>query len=113
MDQKLRVFCLSMLAASLMPAFALAQQPPDSKSQTAQPTEQRDAKACSKQRTTVGSAGDLKIEQQPSSLSDHLASTDGVICPPARIDPDISVRTPDGGAMRVIRPDDDPNVRPK
>src|SRR5262249_44315875 len=113
MKQHSLVFCLAILGASPLPALAFAQQPPQSKSQAAQPTEQRDPKACAQERTTVGSAGDLKMEEKPGSLSQQLANSDGVICPPARVDPDINAPTPKGGSMQVIRPDDNPDVRPK
>ncbi len=109
MTRHFRVLCL-MIAASA-PAAAFAQQPPESKSETAQPTEQRDPKACAQQRTTVGEAGDLKMEQKPGSLSQQLANSDGVICPPAKIDPDIGAPVPKGGAIQEIHPDD-PTVRP-
>ncbi len=112
MTRYLHVLCLAVLAASVTPIAAFAQQPSQSKSDTAQPTEQRDSRACSQQRTTVGAAGDLKMEQKPGSLSQQLANSDGVICPPARIDPDIGAPVPKGGAIQEIHPDD-PTVRPK
>jgi hypothetical protein len=50
------------------------------------------------------------------SLSDKLARTDGVICPP-NVDPDIRAPTPDAGKTPVIpppgSPGGDPTVRPK
>lgn len=52
-------------------------------------------------------------------LSDKLARSDGVLCPPGNVDPDIRAPTPDTGAgkMPVIpppgSPGGDPNVRPK
>ncbi|HEY4405041.1 MAG TPA: hypothetical protein VGN55_10325, partial [Xanthobacteraceae bacterium] len=50
------------------------------------------------------------------TLSDKLAQTDGVICPP-NVDPDIRAPTPQGGTMPVIpppgSPGGDPTVRPK
>ena len=50
------------------------------------------------------------------SLSDKLARTDGVICPP-NVDPDIRMPTPDAGNTPVIpppgSPGGDPTVRPK
>lgn len=49
-------------------------------------------------------------------LSQDLAASKGVICPPA-IDSNIAKPPPDGGAMRVIpppgSPGGDPNVQPK
>ena len=50
------------------------------------------------------------------SLSEKLARTDGVICPP-NVDPDIRLPTPDAGRTPVIpppgSPGGDPSIRPK
>lgn len=55
-------------------------------------------------------------ETTGESLSDKLARTDGVICPP-NVDPDIRAPAPGGGRTPVIpppgSPGGDPNVRPK
>jgi hypothetical protein len=51
------------------------------------------------------------------NLSDKLARTDGVICPPPNVDPEIRAPTPDAGRTPVIpppgSPGGDPTVRPK
>jgi hypothetical protein len=56
---------------------------------------------------TTGSGG---------NLSDKLARSDGVICPPD-VDPDIKAPAPGGGKTPVIpppgEPGGDPNVQPK
>ena len=50
-------------------------------------------------------------------LSDQLAASKGIICPPAGIDPQIQQRPPEGGTMKVIpppgSPGGNPNVQPK
>jgi hypothetical protein len=50
-------------------------------------------------------------------LSERLADSKGVICPPAGIDPEIRKPPPEGGALRVIpppgSPGGDPSVQPK
>jgi hypothetical protein len=50
-------------------------------------------------------------------LGDKLARSDGVLCPPSGVDPDIHAPTPDTGNTPVIpppgSPGGDPNVRPK
>jgi hypothetical protein len=50
-------------------------------------------------------------------LGDKLARTDGVICPPADIDPDVQRPAPRSGTMPVIpppgSPGGDPAVQPK
>ena len=59
---------------------------------------------------TVG--GDSK-----GTLSDQLAASRGIICPPAGIDPAMQHRPPEGGAMKVIPPPGSPggdqSVQPK
>lgn len=51
------------------------------------------------------------------TLSDQLAQTKGVICPPAGVDPEMHQTAPQGGAMKVIpppgSPGGNPNVQPK
>lgn len=50
-------------------------------------------------------------------LSDQLAESKGVICPPAGVDPQMRQAPPEGGAMKVIpppgSPGGNPNVQPK
>jgi hypothetical protein len=50
-------------------------------------------------------------------LSDKLAQSKGVICPPAGIDRDMEVMPPSGGHLKVIPPPGTPggdlNVQPK
>ena len=55
--------------------------------------------------------------QRAEPLGDKLAKSDGVLCPPAGVDPEIRAPTPDTGNTPVIpppgSPGGDPNVRPK
>jgi hypothetical protein len=50
-------------------------------------------------------------------LSDKLAQSKGVICPPAGVDHEMQVAPPDGGRLKIIpppgTPGGDPNVQPK
>jgi hypothetical protein len=59
---------------------------------------------------TIGGGGS-------KSLSDKLAQSNGVICPPAGIDKDLGVRPPAGGHLKIIPPPGTPggdqSVRPK
>jgi hypothetical protein len=118
MNRQLRVSGLVVLAAAmLMPAIAAAQSPPESKTPVAN-TEQRDPKACAQGSATVGQGGTLDIQKQPGdTLSDKLAHSGGVICPPAGIDSEIHEPIPPGGSMRVIPPPGSPggdqSVQPK
>jgi hypothetical protein len=57
--------------------------------------------------------------QSAAPLGDRLAKSDGVLCPPSNIDPQMHAPAPNAGAgnMPVIpppgSPGGDPNVRPK
>jgi hypothetical protein len=55
--------------------------------------------------------------QRAEALGDKLARSDGVLCPPAGVDPEIRAPTPDTGNTPVIpppgSPGGDPNIRPK
>jgi len=63
----------------------------------------------SQQGTTTG--------QRAEPLTDKLARSDGVLCPPAGVDPEIRAPTPETGNTPVIpppgSPGGDPTVRPK
>jgi hypothetical protein len=55
--------------------------------------------------------------QATEPLGDRLARSDGVLCPPAGVDPEIRAPTPDVGNTPVIpppgSPGGNPNLRPK
>jgi hypothetical protein len=55
--------------------------------------------------------------QRSEQLGDKLARSDGVLCPPAGVDPQMHAPTPDAGNTPVIRPPGspggDPTIRPK
>jgi hypothetical protein len=50
-------------------------------------------------------------------LGDKLARSDGILCPPAGVDPGMRAPTPEGGSIQVIpppgSPGGDPTIRPK
>jgi hypothetical protein len=89
-------------------AAAAQDQPQDSPSVV-------DPKGCapSERLQTDGKAPDGKAGE---ALSDKLARTDGVICPP-NVDPEIKAPTPQGGRMPVIPPPGSPggdqSIQPK
>jgi len=60
---------------------------------------------------------DSTTGQSREPLGDKLARSDGVLCPPTGIDPEIRAPTPDTGNTPVIpppgSPGGDPSVRPK
>jgi hypothetical protein len=55
--------------------------------------------------------------QSAEPLGDKLARSNGVLCPPSGVDPEIRAPTPDTGNTPVIpppgSPGGDPNLRPK
>jgi hypothetical protein len=57
------------------------------------------------------------VGQSNEPLGDKLAKSEGVLCPPSGVDPEIRAPTPDTGKTPVIpppgSPGGDPNIRPK
>ena len=117
----MRNLSLLAVAALLTPAVCLAQSPQTPKAPVAPKAERLDAnRTCAPGGTdaTVGQGGDVVVRKpDDKTLSDKLASSSGVICPPTRVDPEIRAPTPPGGPMPVIpppgSPGGDPNVAPK
>ena len=68
------------------------------------------------QKGTAAREG-ITTGQRAEAFGDKLARSDGVLCPPAGIDPEIRAPTPEGGNTPVIpppgSPGGDPTVRPK
>jgi hypothetical protein len=56
---------------------------------------------------TVGSG------QSGTNLSDQLANSNGVICPPAGVDPEMRKPAPGGGRIQVVPPPGGPGGDPK
>jgi hypothetical protein len=108
--------CALLFTLTLAPVAASAQDVP------AQP-KQLAADACSpeeRQKTVPAPPG--QTQQAPAAeprenLSNKLARTDGVLCPPPGVDPDIHEPPPGGGRTPVIpppgSPGGDPATRPK
>ena len=99
-----RAFAISGLILSLVCAGPAVSQTDE---RAAQPTCPPDVKG---DPPTVGGPS-------ASDLSERLANSRGVICPPAGHDPGIEVAPPDGGRIKVIpppgTPERDPTVQPK
>jgi hypothetical protein len=121
MTMKPQLFLSCVLMA--VSGVASAQAPPapaTPPAQTAPPAVAR-ANDCSPmqpvpQRGTVAPEG-TTTGQRAEPLGDKLARSDGVLCPPPGVDPEIRAPTPDAGNTPVIpppgSPGGDPNVRPK
>jgi hypothetical protein len=111
-----------VISALLLPSLAGAQAPPPTKTPVAPKADQIDPNACAPSDTlgTVGKGAGAESHRQDGKddLSEKLARSSGVICPPAHIDPEIKQPTPPtGGSMPVIPPPGSPggdqSVQPK
>jgi hypothetical protein len=114
------LFATALIAAS---GTAIAQAPPAPATplqQTAPPAPQRSTD-CTPTRpdhsrnSVVPEGGTTGLAQEP--LGDRLAKSDGVLCPPSGVDPEMRAPAPEIGKTPVIPPPGgpggDPNVRPK
>lgn len=119
MEHKIRPGMIAGLL--LLPAVAIAQSPPKSDPPVAPKAEQLDSNNCADADTqsTVGKGRDSEPRQTDgkNNLSDKLARSGGVICPPQHVDPEIRQPTPPAGSMPVIPPPGSPggdqSVQPK
>jgi hypothetical protein len=111
---------LLTVPALTLGATALAQgpvKPPPANTQT-----QSDrSDPCAQGRATIGRGNNEVVapnaKQPDQTLSDHLAQSGGVICPPPGVDPEIEAPTPETGTTPVIPPPGTPggdqSVQPK
>ena len=94
------------------PSQPIASAPPTELAANCAPT----AAAPSRGTVTVPPDG-TTTGQANEPLADRLAKSDGVLCPPAGVDPEIHAPTPDGGNTPVIPPPGSPgsnsDIRPK
>ena len=117
---------LLLILATLMASSAATAQAPPSPStppaQTAPPAPARNATGCAPtqsmpQQGTIAPQGTTTTDPRAEPLSDKLARSDGVFCPPTGVDPEIGAPTPETGNMPVIpppgSPGGDPTIRPK
>ena len=119
---------LAICAAAVVPAVAVAQAPPTPVTPPAAealpggPTSVADnsQQRCSSTKT-LPNAGTIDagqtVGQASQPLGDRLAQSDGVLCPPANVDPAMRAPTPQEGNTPVIPPPGSPggdqSVRPK
>jgi hypothetical protein len=116
---RMRMIALIALVVAT-PCLSAAQSPPKGKVPVAPKAEEAQSAACAQADThaTVGEGGDVKVPTpEGKNLSQKLAQSNGVICPPA-VDPNMTAPPPKGGALKVIPPPGSPgsgkpDVRPK
>jgi hypothetical protein len=108
--------CIVLTASS-----AFAQSPPKAPTPIAPKSDEAQSAACAHADTqaTVGQGGDVKVPTpEGKPLGEKLAQSNGVICPPDKVDPQIHAPTPNRGKMPVIPPPGTPgspnqSVQPK
>jgi hypothetical protein len=108
------------VALALLPALAAAQAPPTSKPQPAPPATPSLTNQCANPTppATTGQ-GDAEVPKPDgSNLTEKLAQSNGVLCPPEHGDRGIQAPTPQGGRMPVIKPPGTPgspdqSIKPK
>ena len=116
---KFRPIALLMLLAAVSPALAQAPaKPPPSNTEKSAGVGRSDP--CAQGTATVGAGNQIiapNARKEDQTLSDHLAKSGGVICPPPGVDPEIKAPTPEGGVTPVIpppgTPGGNPSVQPK
>lgn len=111
---------LAVATALCVPGIVFAQAPPKPNPPSAPQAAQADATACAPSDTpsTVGKGAPVDTRKSAdTNLSDKLAKSNGVICPPENADHEIKAPTPPGGSMPVIPPPGSPggdqSVQPK
>jgi hypothetical protein len=112
-----------LLGALILPVSALAQtpvKPPANDTEKPAAAGKPSNDPCAAGRATIGSGNEIvapNAQKSDKTLSDHLAQSGGVICPPAAVDPEIKLPTPETGRMPVIPPPGTPggdqSVKPK
>jgi len=114
------IILASLLIAASGAAIAQAPPAPATPPQATAPPSPQHATNCTPQdRPNRATAPDgTTTGQSREPLGDKLAKSDGVLCPPAGVDPEMHAPAPDsGGNTPVIpppgSPGGDPNVRPK
>jgi hypothetical protein len=118
MQIKPGLFMSCMLVA--VSGAAAAQAPPTPATppaQTAPPAANRAAGCAPTQTTPQGNIAPQGTTTGQAPLADKLAKSDGVLCPPTGVDPQMRAPAPDAGNMPVIpppgSPGGDPTIRPK
>ena len=118
MNRALVISCVVLASAG----SALAQAPPTRSTpaqQTAPPAADRPQNCAPMEKGAhPGAVAEGQTTgQSHEPLGDKLARSDGVLCPPAGVDPEIRARTPDAGKTPVIPPPGSPGgdqtIRPK
>ena len=116
----IRALGLAIVTAALLPELAAAQAPPATKPNTAPTVSPSQSGECANPvpPATTGQADAKVPKPDGDNLSQKLAQSNGVLCPPQDVDPAMRAPTPPAGRMPVIKPPGTPgspdqSVKPK
>src|SRR5882757_4413108 len=93
----------TLIIAAMLTAGAALAQP------TTVPPETHPGSACP---PGTGSNAPTVGQDSNKPLSDQLADSKGVICPPAGVDPEMRQPPPQGGTIKVVPPPGSPGGNP-
>jgi hypothetical protein len=118
MSIKQSLFLSFLLAASSAAVHAQAPPSPATPPQATAPAPRARSGDCSSAAASGAPSPDgVTTGQSSEPLGDRLAKSNGVLCPPTGVDPDIHAPTPEGGNTPVIpppgSPGGNPDVQPK
>ena len=117
----MRILGAALALSLALPALALAQAPPTNDPPPLRPKAKElnnNPARCLPSRATVGQGSDVDVKKPKGKpLSEKLAKSNGVICPPPHVDRGMAKPAPQRGTMPVIpppgSPGGNPNVQPK
>jgi hypothetical protein len=118
MKSKLSIFAGCVVGVACCAAVAQAPPTPATPSQQTAPPAPSSPADCAAMapRGTISPEGST-VGRSGKPLGDKLAESEGVLCPPTGVDPEIRAPTPDTGDKPAIpppgSPGGNPNVRPK
>jgi len=117
----IRMLGLAIVTAALLPELAAAQAPPATKAPPppAAATPSQSGNCAPNAAATTGQGGDVDVAKPDgSNLSQKLAQSGGVLCPPEHGDRAMEATPPPAGRTPVIKPPGTPgsgdqSVQPK
>ena len=109
--------CVLMLASAAHAQAPASPATPPAQTATPAASQPSNCAPLSPDGTGTNNKAGTTVGQSHEALGDKLARSDGTLCPPSNVDPQMRAPTPETGKMPVIPPPGSPggdqNVRPK